>query len=215
MKKITITEEHPNIKKILTTRSDRVKSCDLHPTEQWLLVHVHIWDYDTQNYDTQDYDTQKMVRRYEVSDWPVRAAIFVARKSWVVTASDDGFIRVFNHNLKCDYSSFEQEVGQPSFLTRFQAHSDYMRSVVAHPYHSLLLTCGDDMMVKVWNWENNWVCQQVFKCHSHYVMAVRINPENSNIFATASLDKTVKVWELGSTESCVTLEGHTNGVFCV
>ena len=73
-----------DIKRKLTARSDRVKSCDLHPTEQWMLVslyngNVHIWNY----------ESQQLVKSFEVCDLPVRAAVFVPRKNWVVTGSDD------------------------------------------------------------------------------------------------------------------------------
>jgi len=36
-----------------------------------------------------------------------------------------------------------------------------------------------------------------------------------NTFASASLDKTVKVWSLGSKDPNFTLEGHERGVNCV
>jgi WD40 repeat protein len=38
---------------------------------------------------------------------------------------------------------------------------------------------------------------QVFEGHSHYVMQVALNPKDPSTFATASLDRTVKVWSLG------------------
>ena len=73
-----------DIKRKLTARSDRVKSCDLHPTEPWMLVslyngNVHIWNH----------ESQQLVKSFEVCELPVRAAIFVPRKNWVVTGSDD------------------------------------------------------------------------------------------------------------------------------
>jgi len=73
-----------DIKRRLTARSDRVKSCDLHPTEQWMLVslyngNVHIWNY----------ESQQLVKSFEVCELPVRAAVFVPRKNWVITGSDD------------------------------------------------------------------------------------------------------------------------------
>jgi len=71
------------------------------------------------------------------------------------------------------------------------------------------------MQIKLWNWEKAWVCQQVFEGHTHYVMEVRINPKDNNTFASASLDKTVKVWQLGSATPNFTLEGHEKGVNCV
>jgi len=33
----------------------------------------------------------------------------------------------------------------------------------------------------------------VFEGHGHYVMMVKINPRDTNTFASASLDKTIKV----------------------
>lgn len=39
--------------------------------------------------------------------------------------------------------------------------------------------------------------KQVFEGHSHYVMQVALNPKDPSTFATASLDRTVKVWSLG------------------
>ena len=38
-----------------------------------------------------------------------------------------------------------------------------------------------------------WSCTQVFEGHSHYVMQVALNPKDTNTFASASLDRTVKV----------------------
>ena len=71
------------------------------------------------------------------------------------------------------------------------------------------------MLIKLWNWEKAWSCQQVFEGHTHYVMDVRINPKDNNTFASASLDRTVKVWQLGSAQPNFTLEGHEKGVNCV
>ena len=38
-------------------------------------------------------------------------------------------------------------------------------------------------------------------------MQIVINPKDNNTFASASLDRTVKVWQLGSTAPNFTLEG--------
>lgn len=42
-----------------------------------------------------------------------------------------------------------------------------------------------------------WNCVQVFEGHSHYVMQVSFNPKDTNTFASASLDRTIKVREAG------------------
>jgi coatomer subunit beta' len=71
------------------------------------------------------------------------------------------------------------------------------------------------MSIKLWDWDNKWACKQVFEGHTHYVMQVVFNPKDNNTFASASLDKTLKVWALGSTHPNFTLEGHEKGVNCV
>lgn len=52
---------------------------------------------------------------------------------------------------------------------------------------------SDDLLIKLWNWDRSWACQQVFEGHTHYVMQIVINPKDNNTFASASLDTTVKV----------------------
>lgn len=43
-------------------------------------------------------------------------------------------------------------------------------------------------------------------------MQVVISPKDNNTFASASLDKTIKVWQFGSSTPNFTLEGHEKGV---
>ncbi|GAB6019298.1 Coatomer subunit beta' [Chamberlinius hualienensis] len=186
-----------DIKRKLSARSDRVKCVDLHPTEPWMLAslysgNVHIWNH----------ESQQLIKVFEVCDVPVRAAKFVARKNWVISGSDDMQIRVFNYN------TLER-------VHLFEAHSDYVRSIAVHPTQPFILTSSDDMLIKLWNWEKQWTCQQVFEGHAHYVMQIVINPKDNNTFASASLDRTVKVWQMGSTTPNFTLEGHEKGVNCV
>ncbi len=71
------------------------------------------------------------------------------------------------------------------------------------------------MTIKLWNWEKSWQCEQVFEGHTHYVMQIVFNPKDNNTFASASLDRTIKVWQLGSPAPNFTLEGHEKGVNCV
>ena len=46
-------------------------------------------------------------------------------------------------------------------------------------------------------------------------MQLVINPKDNNTFASASLDKTIKVWNLGSGTPNFTMEGHEKGVNCI
>ena len=56
---------------------------------------------------------------------------------------------------------------------------------------------------------------KTFEGHTHYVMQVAFNPKDNNTFASACLDRTIKVWSLSSTTANFTLEGHEKGVNCV
>lgn len=169
----------------------------LHPDEPWVLASLFdgkllVWNI----------ESQTLIKSFEVCDLPVRAAAFVPRKNWIMTGSDDMHLRCYNYN------TLER-------VHQFEAHSDYIRSIAVHPTQPFILTSSDDMLIKLWDWEKKWSCTQVFEGHTHYVMQIVINPKDNNTFASASLDRTVKVWQLGSPTPNFTLEGHEKGVNCV
>nr|VZH97846.1 unnamed protein product [Spirometra erinaceieuropaei] len=164
-----------DVRKKLSSRSDRVKAIDLHSSEPWICAslyngNVHVWNI----------ETQQLIKTFEVCAAPVRAVRFVPRKNWLVTGSDDMMLRIYNYN------TLER-------VHQFEAHSDYIRSIAVHPTQPFILTSSDDMFIRLWDWEKNWACAQVFEGHTHYVMQLVINPKDNNTFATGSLDKTVKV----------------------
>lgn len=186
-----------DIEKKFLQRSERVKCVDIHPTEPWVLAsmydgHVVIYDY----------ETTAVVKTFEVTDQPVRCGVFVPRKQWIIVGADDMYIRCYNYNTMEKVKTFE-------------AHIDYIRSITVHPSLPVFVTCSDDMLVKAWDWEKSWDCVMLFEGHSHYVMQVKFNPKDPNTFASASLDHTVKVWNLSSPVPNFTLEGHEKGVNCV
>uniref|UniRef100_A0A0D9YP38 Beta'-coat protein n=1 Tax=Oryza glumipatula TaxID=40148 RepID=A0A0D9YP38_9ORYZ len=192
----------------LAQRSERVKSVDLHPTEPWILSSLYsgsvcIWNYQTQVCKLfRAKQEETMVKSFEVTELPVRSSKFIARKQWVVAGADDMFIRVYNYNTMDKVKVFE-------------AHTDYIRCVAVHPTQPFVLSSSDDMLIKLWDWDKGWMCTQIFEGHSHYVMQVTFNPKDTNTFASASLDRTVKVWSLGSPDPNFTLDGHSKGVNCV
>jgi coatomer subunit beta' len=74
------------------------------------------------------------------------------------------------------------------------------------------------MSIKLWDWEKNWDCVMTFEGHSHYVMMVKVNPRDTNTFASGSLDRTIKVWGLTAGTPHFSLEGpgsHERGVNCI
>jgi|TARA_B100000795_G_scaffold39946_1_gene26287 coatomer subunit beta' len=186
------------VKVKLQKRSERVKWIDVHPQEPWILTALYsgrlfIWNY----------ETETLVKSFDVVEQtPVRSAKFVARNQWFVCGADDNHIRCYNYNTS-------------ELVKAFEAHTDYIRCVEVHPSLPYCLSSSDDMSIKLWNWDKNWDLMQVFEGHLHYVMQVKFNPKDSNTFASASLDRTIKVWGIGAATPHFTLQGHDKGVNCI
>ena len=103
-----------------------------------------------------------------------------------------------------DFSSTSEKI------TSFEAHPDYIRAIAVHPSQNFVLTASDDMLIKLWDWTNqsSWRLARTFEGHSHYVMGLAINPKDTNTFASACLDRTVKVWNLSSNHPNYSIEAH-------
>ena len=75
------------------------------------------------------------------------------------------------------------------------------------------MTAGDDRQIIIWDLE---VGEELYtikglKRHSDYVKSVAFSPDGQT-FATGSWDRTIKIWDLNTTEEISTLEGHTDFV---
>ncbi|KTW30778.1 hypothetical protein T552_00490 [Pneumocystis carinii B80] len=182
------------LEKVMLEHCERVKSIDFHPSESWIIASLYngkvvIWNY----------ETSVNIRTFDVSSVPIRAVKFISRKNWFVCGADDFLLRVYNYNTL-------EKVNQ------IEAHNDYIRCIAVHPTQSFLLTGGDDMLIRLWDWDNSWKCLRVFEGHGHYVMALSINPRDTNTFVSCNLDRTVKVWSLGSSTSNYTLDAGERGI---
>ncbi|ORY80985.1 putative COPI vesicle coat beta [Protomyces lactucae-debilis] len=146
-----------------------------------------------------NYQTSAIIKTFEITDVPIRACRFIARKNWFVCGSDDFMLRCFNFNT-----------GEK--VIQFEAHPDYIRCLAVHPTLPLVLSGSDDMTIRCWNFDQSWKLQQTFEGHAHYVMSLAFNPKDTNTFASSCLDKTVKTWSIGSPRANFTLDAHDRGV---
>lgn len=201
-------------------RSDRVKSVEMHPTEPWVLCALYSGKVQIlQHSGASGGGSGPVWKTFDVSDQPVRCARWIARKQWFVAGSDD-------MRLSC----FSYHTGER--LASWEAHQDYLRFLEPHPTLPLLLSTSDDMTARLWDWEKgassggaasaggggsggSWALVQTFEGHAHYCMQARFNPKDPSSFATASLDRSVKVWSLSSPSPNFSLEGHERGVNCL
>lgn len=129
----------------------------------------------------------------------MRCVKFIPRKNWFVAGSDDFQLRIFNYNTHEKVAAFE-------------AHPDYIRCLAVHPSASIVLTGSDDMTIKAWDWDKGWRNIQIYEGHTHYIMAISFNPKDANTFASACLDRTVKIWSLTSSAANFTMDAHDKGV---
>ncbi|VAI93738.1 unnamed protein product [Triticum turgidum subsp. durum] len=173
---------------------------DAHQTEPLIVTghrfgHVQIWKS----------DTQKVVASIKVSERGVSFVKLIARKRWIVVVSDDCLLHVYK---------YEKELEK---VTSFKAHDSLARprcSLDVHPTQPYVLS-GWREKIKLWDWDQDWNCIQTFEEHSYDIRELKFNPEDSNSFASASDDCTVKVWSIDSPKSKYTLSGHSESVLCV
>lgn len=81
-------------------------------------------------------DSGEVIKTFEAATVPLRCVGFIARRNWLVCGSDNFHLHAF------DYNTNER-------VTAFEAHPDYVRCLVVHPTKPLVLTGGDDMMIKL------------------------------------------------------------------
>jgi len=178
----------------------RLNSMDAHPTEKWILTakffgEVYMWNLVSQE--------KKALHFFDVDTVGVGFLKFIARKQWFLAGACDGFIHV------CSYGT---EIAQQGF----RAGSSCVTAMTIHPTQPYVLSSADDSPIKLWNWDKSWECTQVFgKEHSGSVCQITFNPKDTNCFASASDDKTIRVWSLDSPKSNYTLFGHLARVNCV
>jgi coatomer subunit beta' len=119
--------------------------------------------------------------------------------------SDDTKIRVYNYNTSEKLKTISGE------------HTDFIRHLIVHPSLPYVFSCGDDDKIYMYDWDKEWKMVNSYEDHEHYVMQLCVNPKDTNQFASASLDRSIKVWTISTTKSNAnySLLGHAAGVNCV
>ncbi|MBD2358369.1 hypothetical protein H6G41_27795 [Tolypothrix sp. FACHB-123] len=115
------------------------------------------------------------------------------------------------------------EVKTGKLLLICQGHTNWVRFVVFSPDGEILASCGADQNIKLWNVRDG-VCIKTLTGHEHEVFCVAFHPIPPSppllrgvggILASASGDRTVKIWNIHDGTCLQTLTGHTDWVRCV
>ncbi|CAI4047793.1 hypothetical protein SUVZ_12G2610 [Saccharomyces uvarum] len=138
---------------------------------------------------------------------------------WIATASKDNSAIVWKYNK--DTSKFDiyaKYIGHSSAVTAVG-----LPNVMPKGYPEFLLTASNDLTIKKWNIPKPTsvtdvqiikVSEYTRHAHEKDINALSVSP-NDSIFATASYDKTCKIWNLENGELEATLANHKRGLWDV
>ncbi|MBK5286066.1 MAG: WD40 repeat domain-containing protein, partial [Bacteroidia bacterium] len=99
---------------------------------------------------------------------------------------------------------------------RINAHALSANCVMFHPDGKQLLSGGRDAYLRVWDVSENFQMTNEIPAHNYAIYKIAFN-SNGNIFATASRDKTIKLWNTNDASIIIRLDkdnfnGHLNSV---
>ena len=123
----------------------------------------------------------------------VRSIDFSADGNQLYTACWGGVVKTWDLSLDV-----------PEMVRSIQAHQGSARWVRVSPDGKRLATCGNDLLVKVWNIETGELEQQ-FEGHERHVYGVDFHPDGEQL-VSQDLMGNVNVWNLKSKEKERTID---------
>lgn len=112
-------------------------------------------------------------------------------------------------------------IGQSAPVMTFKGHQDEVNTIKWNPSGTLLASCSDDHTAKIWN-PTRSSCVQDFREHDKEIYTIQWTktgpgtdyPNKNCLFATASFDTTVKLWDV-ETGKCLHTLSHSDAVYSV
>lgn len=150
-------------------------ACD--PAGQYIAAGAE--DLDVQLWNIED----EQRRTLQGHDSWVRSIQFSADSSRLYTACWGGVVK-----------AWDLTQAEPTVLYSIQAHQGSARWVSVSPDGKFLATCGNDLLVKIWDAENGTLLQAL-SGHRRHVYGVQFHP-NAPYIVSQDLVGVVKVWNL-------------------
>lgn len=125
---------------------------------------------------------------------------FSHNSTWIVSASQDGTVKVW-------------DVSSGGCLRSFEGHSGAVMSVAFSHDSAHIASASYDKTVRVWGVDSG-VCLRTLKGHHNQVNSV-VFSHDSTWLASASTDQTVRIWDANSGICLHILDRHYTAVFSV
>jgi hypothetical protein len=126
---------------------------------------------------------------------PVKSAVFSPDGKWVVAASYDPTVWVW-------------EASTGKGVAELRGHTAPVKSAVFSPDGKWVATASDDKMARVWE-ASTGKGVAVLEGHTAPVKSAVFSPDGKWIATASSADPTVWVWEASTGKGVAVLEGHT------
>uniref|UniRef100_A0ACD5W474 Uncharacterized protein n=1 Tax=Avena sativa TaxID=4498 RepID=A0ACD5W474_AVESA len=177
-----------------------IRCLDAHPTQPWIITghdygYVRIWNS----------SSQELAHTFNVSRDEVDCVKFDPNKHWIVAATSDGLIHVYD----CIYITRIKKIA--SFGAHVDKYSHYCKSIAIHPIKPYVLLSSKSS-TELWDEDKGWKCTRTFGSGS---ICQAFNPEDLKSFATVSDYVCVKVWSLDSSDSNYEMSGNSEAVSCL
>lgn len=130
--------------------------------------------------EAEDFTVQKQIR---LTNLKIRCLQLIRQESLLIAGTGDGLIYIF-------------EFPEMKLMEKIQAHQpEFSVNTLAYwPEKKLLLTGGRDAHVNVFSTEGSFNMLESIPAHNYSVYSIRFSP-GKNWMATASRDKTIKIWD--------------------
>jgi coatomer subunit beta' len=103
----------------------------------------------------------------------VTSVKFIVRMQWIACGDYyNGYITVYTY---ADNRLTE--------IKKFQAEDGPVHALAVHPTLPCLLSCSKNSVIKLWDWDQGWMCTRKFSC-TRSTHQMTFNPKHVNSFVS-------------------------------
>jgi WD40 repeat protein len=146
--------------------------------------------------------SMELIRRIPLCEEKVRTLALSLDEKWLAVGAGDGKVRVLDSDQLNEHHTMD-------------AHPNGVGCVAWHPTKPLLISGGRDGYLRSWNMNEGFIGVRSLPAHRANIYGIAFNNDNT-LCATASRDKTVKIWDVRTIDFLDRMDlskgGHTHSV---